>query len=84
MNPSNQIFWLRFQERIAYDVRVRMESFAHQGYDYRVDLQMNAQFFTNGIIGTLLWWLRNQRPLPEQTFLSQIIPLMDPRNALNR
>ena len=77
---SNQIFWSKLQELIAYDVKVRMSTYADQGYVYVVDLQINAQFFCTGIIGTLLWWLRRGRPVEAAEFFEQMTMLMDPRN----
>lgn len=80
--PSNQVFWLKLQDLIAHDVKKRMQRYSEKGYAYTVDLDMNAQFFTTGIIGTLLWWLRNHRPVPAELFYSQMAALMDPRKAL--
>lgn len=80
--PSNQVFWLKLQDLIAHDVRQRMQIQRANGYKYHVDLNANAQFFTNGIIGTLLWWLRNHRPIEAIQFFEQIAILMDPRREL--
>ncbi len=82
--PENQIFWLKFQALIAHDVKQRMQHFAQNGYNYHVHLDINSQFFTNGIIGTLLWWLRHSRPIEASLFYEQITSLMDPRNVLSR
>lgn len=79
---NNQIFWTKFQDLIAYDVKQRMMTFASNGYHYHVSLQLNAEFYTSGILGALLWWLRHQKPISEKVFFEQLTILMDPRKEL--
>lgn len=81
---SNEIFWTKLQDIIAYDVKCKMSEFARKGYVYNVSLQFNTQFFTAGILGTFLWWLRNNKPIPQEEFLKYTSVLIDPRGELRQ